>query len=112
MTDFLKHDEAMKELANSKALILPTNVYEGFPMTIVEAFSVGTPVICPDMGNSGNLVENGITGFKYKNENELVQILKSKNYDFSDRIYDIYKKRYTETINYKMISEIYSEVEK
>lgn len=112
VTDFLKHDEAMKELANSKALILPTNVYEGFPMTIVEAFSVGTPVICPDMGNSGNLVENGITGFKYKNENELVQILKSKNYDFSDRIYDIYKKRYTETINYKMISEIYSEVEK
>lgn len=112
VTDFLKHDEAMKELANSKALILPTNVYEGFPMTIVEAFSVGTPVICPDMGNSGNLVENGITGFKYKNKNELVQILKSKNYDFSDRIYDIYKKRYTETINYKMISEIYSEVEK
>lgn len=112
VTDFLKHDEAMKELANSKALILPTNVYEGFPMTIVEAFSVGTPVICPDMGNSGNLVENGITGFKYKNENELVQILKSNNYDFSDRIYDIYKKRYTETINYKMISEIYSEVEK
>lgn len=112
VTDFLKHDEAMKELANSKALILPTNVYEGFPMTIVEAFSVGTPVICPDMGNSGNLVENGITGFKYKNENELVQILKYKNYDFLDRIYDIYKKRYTETINYKMISEIYSEVEK
>ena len=110
--DFLKHDEAMKELANSKALILPTKVYEGFPMTIVEAFSVGTPVICPDMGNSGNLVESGITGFKYKNKNELVQILKSKNYDFSAHIYDIYKKRYTETINYKMISEIYSEVEK
>ena len=53
-----------KLVANSKALILPTRWYEGFPMSIVEAYSVGTPVICSVLGNIGNVVKEGIIGCK------------------------------------------------
>lgn len=35
-------------------------------MSIVEAFSVGTPVICSDLGNAGSVVEEGITGYKFR----------------------------------------------
>ena len=48
----VSNKEARELIAVSRALILPTQWYEGFPMTIVEAFSVGTPVICSDLGNA------------------------------------------------------------
>lgn len=57
MRGFVPNNEALKLIANSKALVLPTQWYEGFPMSIVEAFSVGTPVICSDLGNAGSVVE-------------------------------------------------------
>lgn len=34
-------------------------------MSIVEAFSTGTPVICPDWGNAGNIVTEGVSGYKF-----------------------------------------------
>ena len=62
-------NKTAKELmAHSLALIFPTQWYEGFPMTIVEAYSVGTPVIGPDMGNVGDLIEEGVTGWKYRDD--------------------------------------------
>ncbi len=66
MRGFVPNNEALKIIANSKALVLPTQWYEGFPMSIVEAFSVGTPVICSDLGNAGSVVEEGITGYKFQ----------------------------------------------
>lgn len=54
MRGFVPNQDAIKIISNSKALILPTQWYEGFPMSIVESFSVGTPVICSELGNSGS----------------------------------------------------------
>lgn len=65
MKGFVPNTEAKKLIANSKALILPTQWYEGFPMTIVEAYSVGTPVIGSDIGNVGSLIKEDVTGWKF-----------------------------------------------
>src|SRR5699024_10944751 len=74
MRGFVPNQDAIKIISNSKALILPTQWYEGFPMSIVESFSVGTPVICSELGNSGSVVGEGITGCKFTadNINELI----------------------------------------
>ena len=56
MKGFVSNIEARKLIAISRALILPTRWYEGFPMSIVEAFSVGTPVLCSALGNAGAVV--------------------------------------------------------
>mgnify|MGYP000106731526 CR=1 FL=1 len=47
-------------------------------MSIVEAFSVGTPVICSDLGNAGSVVEEGITGYKFTADlvDEIIQAVK------------------------------------
>ena len=111
MRGFVSNDEALKIIANSKALVLPTQWYEGFPMSIVEAFSVGTPVICSDLGNAGSVVEEGINGRKFKNENisELVEIV--NNQDVAAKmVYEKYKEKYTEDINYETLKSIYMEI--
>ena len=37
-------------IGESRWLALPSLAYENFPMAVLEAFSVGTPVIVPDHG--------------------------------------------------------------
>ncbi|MCR5651283.1 MAG: glycosyltransferase [Lachnospiraceae bacterium] len=59
INDPLPHDDIIKEIARAKALILPTKWYEGFPMTIAEALTAGTPVIGTDLGNTGDLIKGG-----------------------------------------------------
>lgn len=117
MVEFLgqtKWDEVQKLMGKTRAIILPTQWYEGFPMTIVEAYSQGTPVIGPDMGNVGDLIEEGITGWKYSmnNENalqECVQFAMMQGTDYMG-IYAEYEKNYTPQINYKQLMEIYRKV--
>ncbi len=55
----LPHEDIIKEISQAKGLILPTKLYEGFPMTIAEAFCAGTPVIGTDTGNTGDLLRGG-----------------------------------------------------
>lgn len=106
---FVSNVEVLKIVANSKALILPTQWYEGFPMSIVEAFSTGTPVIGSDLGNVGNIIENGITGYKFhaNDVNELIQAIKSC-YGLCDKTYEIYQKKYIKKENYNKLMEIYN----
>lgn len=112
MKGLISNNLVKQLVSESKALIMPTMWYEGFGMTIIEAFSVGTPVICPNMGNVGNLVENNITGYKYNSKSELEHIIKNENMNLSQSVQKIFKTRYTETINYSKLSEIYAEVSK
>lgn len=114
MPGFVSNPEIHKLIANSKALILPTQWYEGFPMSIVEAFSVGTPVICSDLGNAGNIVDEGVTGakFKYNSTEELIKaIIRIYNYsDIYKTIIEKYKNKYTFDKNYKILSNIYGTI--
>ena len=112
---FVEHEELKKIIAKSKFLILPTRVYEGFPMTIIEAFSQGTPVIVPDMGNAGGLVEEGVNGFKYKTNSldAFVQCIRKSMGadDLEKNTLEIYKNKYTDTINGELLESIYKQVE-
>ena len=113
MKGFVPNTEVREIIANSKALILPTRWYEGFPMSIVEAFSVGTPVICTDIGNAGSIVEEGKCGYKFQNESvtELVKIV--ENFEgLSKSTFDIFESRYTEEINYKTLNSIYNKMKR
>ncbi len=47
-------------------LILPSVCYENFPMTIVEAFASGTPVICSRLGAMQEIVSHRHTGLHFE----------------------------------------------
>lgn len=112
MRGFVPNAETLKIIANSKALVLPTQWYEGFPMSIVEAFSVGTPVVCSNFGNAGSIVEDGITGFRFANSSveELCSAI-TKNRGLCATTFQVYKAMYTAEVNYRTISEIYRKAE-
>lgn len=106
---FVPNTEVCKLIANSKAVVLPTQWYEGFPMSIVEAYSVGTPVICSDLGNAGSVVEEGVTGCKFKCDSVdgLIDAVKRCN-GLCESTLVVYKKQYTEQINYEILTDIYN----
>ncbi len=59
-TDFI-----ITNLKKCKSLIVPSLTYEGQPMTILEAFSTGTPVIATNTKNLDAMIEPGYNGFLF-----------------------------------------------
>ena len=105
---FVPNDEVKKMIGNSKALILPTQVYEGFPMTVAESYACGTPVIGSDLGNTGSLIENGVNGLKFDHTSpkalaECVKRMELWNQEFPEYI----QIKYSVEENYKKLLEIY-----
>ncbi|MEO0070440.1 MAG: glycosyltransferase family 4 protein [candidate division WOR-3 bacterium] len=58
----LPHEEVMKILKAADTLVLTSN-YEGFPIVLLEAMSLGLPVIATRIGGVPELVEDGVNGF-------------------------------------------------
>lgn len=105
--------EVRKIMSESLALILPTQVYEGFPMTIVEAFSCGTPVIGSNIGNVSRLIMDGGDGllFQFDSPSDLVnKVYECAKLDTVKICLDRYRKLYNEKSNYKTLEQIYASI--
>jgi len=61
----LERHEALKQMQGARFVILPSYVYEAFPLTAVEAFATGTPVIASDVGVLREIVREGETGARF-----------------------------------------------
>jgi glycosyltransferase involved in cell wall biosynthesis len=53
-------------MKNCKALIFPSVWYEGLPVTIVEAFATGTPVIASRLGAMEEMIQHKINGLLFE----------------------------------------------
>ncbi|MEO3854821.1 glycosyltransferase [Acrocarpospora sp. B8E8] len=58
----LPREEVVDLMRSATALVMPSRWYENQPMTILEAFSCGVPVIGTAMGGIPELVTDGATG--------------------------------------------------
>lgn len=63
---FVEGNQKMDLFAGAKALIVPSEWYEQLPTNVIEAFSIGIPVIASDTGGLGSMVEHGVNGLKFK----------------------------------------------
>ena len=61
----LARQETLDTIKRARFLLLPSECYENFPMSIVEAFACGTPVICSRLGAMQEVVADGRTGFHF-----------------------------------------------
>lgn len=62
----LNRMETQEAIREARFLILPSVCYENFPMTIVEAFAAGTPVICSRLGAMQEIVTHQHTGLHFE----------------------------------------------
>ncbi len=107
----VSNEEAKQLIGQSMAMIHPTQWYEGFPMTIAEAYSMGTPIIASDIGNVGSLVVDGVTGVKFKG-NSVVGMAKAVESFMASPVHlpEEYLTKYSEENNYVMLKGIYEDV--
>lgn len=104
--------EMMKQCA---FLIVPSVWYEGFPMTIAEAFACGTPVLCSRLGGMQEIVDDERTGLHFEPGNaEDLAARVSQLLHEPDKLDAMgkaarkeYENRYTAERNYSLLMRIY-----
>lgn len=115
---FMKREEAFKIIQKSRAIIVPSKWYEGFPMTIAESFSLGVPVIGSNIGNIESIIDDRTSGllFEMDNKKSLKKIVENTFYNkeesklLGENAYKAFKEKYTDIENYKNLKEIYIEL--
>ena len=109
----IDNSEVKRIVGESLAMIYPTQWYEGFPMAVAEAYTMGTPIIAADIGNVGNLVEDNVSGLKFKS-NSVVALAKAieKFVNNPKGIPEEYLTKYTADNNYLLLKHIYEDVRK
>lgn len=53
-------------MAGARCLVVPSVWYECFPMSVVEAFSCGLPVLASRIGSLTEIVRDGVTGLHFE----------------------------------------------
>lgn len=109
--------EVMAWMARSAALLMPSVWYEGFPRTLVEAYSQGLPVIASRIGALGEVIEPDRTGllFEAGSAEGLASRIRAALADPAamremGRIArQTYEALYTPDVNYAILTRIYDE---
>ena len=115
-TGRLQGSDYIEQLRHAKALVVTSQCYETFGMTIAEGFAYGVPAIVGDIGNIKSMVTDGVNGirFAYNSKEALAEAVErfySKDLTMlqkNARAY--YEKHLKPEANYRILSEIYNSV--
>jgi glycosyltransferase involved in cell wall biosynthesis len=67
----LPKSDIVKAMQEARFLIFPSLWFEGFPMTLVEAFATRLPVIASRLGSIAEIVQDGVTGLLFEPGNPI-----------------------------------------
>jgi len=62
--------EVLQLMRGARLLAFPSRWFEGFPVTIAEAYACGIPVIAPRLGAMAEIVLDRVTGLQFESGNE------------------------------------------
>lgn len=107
-------------MRRSAFIVMPSIVYEGFPMVVAESFAAGLPIIASRLGALEELVEDHVTGLHFDPGDPADLAAKVRwardNTDemlvMGRRARETYLQRYTPQANYAQIMEIYNQASK
>ena len=112
---FQPKEVVLEYLGKAKGFVFSTDLYEGFPMTIIEAFAMGTPVVCSDIGNGADIVRKHNAGALYAVRDvdsfrKAVAEVEEHFSEYSMNARTAYLENYTPEKNYLQLKSIYEEV--
>lgn len=109
------HEEVLNLMKGCRALIFPSIWYEGLPMTIVEAFSTGTPVIASELGSMKEMIQHKKNGVLFTTGDQGSLIKAVEDFDTSNvTLYENARKSYLEEYHpdkcYAAVMQLYNKV--
>ena len=113
---YLSKQQLQEKYRRTRAVIMPSQCYEAFAMTIAEAYSYGVPVIAGNVGNLRNMVEENITGirFRYDSPEDLADKVRKYNVMDIEKMKEnaraFYEQRLRPEDNYQILKKIYYDV--
>lgn len=86
---FASGESLVEQIRNSSYVIVPSEWEENNPMTVIEAYSYGKPVIGSNIGGLPEIIDDGETGFIFNtfDKSDLVNVI-SKAMAISDTAYE------------------------
>lgn len=111
----LSPEETQQQIANSKLLVLPSEWFETFGLTIVEAFAHGTPAAVSNIGPLSSIVTDNKTGIVFEpfspdsifNEISAVWNKDGALENLAIEARKEFEKKYTKNVNYEILMDIY-----
>jgi len=105
-------------MRRAKFLVFPSAWYEGFPVTIAEAFACSLPALASRLGSMAEIVEDGVTGLHFEagNSADLADKMQWANEHPEEMISmgknarRAYEAHYTPEMNYQQLRAIYQQV--
>jgi len=107
--------EVMTLMKEATLLVFPSTCYEGLPMTILEAFASGLPVIASGHGSMSTLIAHQHTGLHFRpgDPGDLAEKVKwafshaAEVNEMGSNAQNEFAKKYTASQNYRMLVSIY-----
>lgn len=112
-------DQVTRLMKECRALIFPSIWYEGLPLTIIEAFATGTPVIGSRLGAMSEMIQDGFNGLLFNaGDTSSLQsaierfnsLVSEKEYTVYENARNIYLEKYHPDKCYEAIMKLYNAV--
>lgn len=113
---YLQKEQMKEKFYHAKAVIMTSQCYEAFAMTIAEAYSYGVPVIAGRVGNMEGMVNDGVTGvkFTYDSAADLAEKVREFNgldlMQLKENARKFYETRLRPEDNYRKLIDIYESI--
>ena len=111
----LDNEQVLSLMQDALFLVFPSLLYENFPMTIIEAFATGLPVLASNLGNTATLIQSRQTGLHFK-PGDAADLAKKAGWlvdnldalrEMRSTVRETYEEKFTRSINYRILSDIY-----
>jgi len=116
---FRKGEELFSYIRHASFVLVPSEWYENNPLTIIEAYSAGKPVIGSDIGGIPELIREGETGYLFRmgDSSELEakirrasQMSEEEYRDMSQSAYTFAREIFSEKKHYNDLMHIYHDL--
>lgn len=108
-------EEVYRQMARARFLLFPSEWYEGLSRTVIEAFAQGTPVLAADLGVVRELVEEGVTGYRYPAGNADALAARALRFPAGEKYQQmslncrkLFLGKFTAEANYRLLIDIYN----
>lgn len=85
---FKQWDEIKTLVGRARFIVIPSEWYENNPLSVIEAESLGTPVLGANIGGIPELIQKGVSGMTFESRNvvdlkEKIELMFAANFDYA-----------------------------